>query len=134
MDIGGAVATAEIAVLSEAPVADAESLTGWLRGESELVGRVRRTGPSPRPGELGAVLDTVTVALSTGGTVTALIACLRTWLAHPRRSDIRLKVRREGGPAVEIDAKRVKRADVEKMLRAALEEDREQRQDPGTGE
>ncbi|MEL5954319.1 hypothetical protein AADR41_05985 [Streptomyces sp. CLV115] len=133
MDIGGAVATAEISVLSEAPVADAESLTGWLKGESELVGRVRRTGPPLSPGELGSLLDTVTVALSTGGTITALIASLRTWLAHPRRSDIRLKVRREGGPTVEIDAKRVKRTDVEKMLRQALE-DQEQRQDPGAGE
>ncbi|WP_159027455.1 hypothetical protein [Streptomyces sp. Tue 6075] len=134
MDIGGAVATAEISVLSEAPVADAESLTGWLTGESELVGRVGRTGLPPGPGELGSVLDTVTVALGTGGTITALIASLRTWLAHPRRSDIRLKVRREGGPTVEIDGKRVKRADVEKMLRLALEEDQEQHQDPGTGE
>jgi hypothetical protein len=134
MDNGGAVAAAEISVLSGAPVADTESLADWLKGEPELVGRVRPTRHTPGPGELGAVLDTLTVVLGTGGTVTALITSLRTWLAHPRRSDVRLKVRREGGATVEIDAKRVKRADVERLLRQALEQDREQDQEPGQGQ
>lgn len=116
-------------MLSEAPVADTESLAGWLGGEPELAGRVRRTGHTPGPQELGAVLDTLTVALGTGGTVTALVTSLRTWLAHPRRSDVRLKVRREGGATVEIDAKRVKRADVEKLLHQALQEQPEPGQD-----
>lgn len=115
------MAAAHLSVLSEDPIADAESLADWLRGEPELAGRVRLTGQGPKQGELGSALDTLTVALGAGGTGTALVACLRTWFAQPRRSNVRLKIRREGGATVEIDAKRVKGGDLERLLREALE-------------
>ncbi|MET8446666.1 hypothetical protein [Streptomyces sp. NPDC005209] len=114
--------TALISVLSEDPVADAESLTDWLRGEPALAGKVRRTGAPPRPGQLGTALDTVTVLLGAGGPLTVLASCLRAWIAQPRRSDVRLTVRREDGSGVEIDAKRVDGEDLEQLLRRALEE------------
>ncbi|MGW8875662.1 effector-associated constant component EACC1 [Streptomyces mirabilis] len=106
-------------------MADTESLADWLRGEPELAGRVRLTGQEPKQGELGSALDTLTVAFGAGGTGTVLVASLRTWLAQPRRSDVRLKIQRENGATVEIDAKRVKTGDLEQLLREALGHDQD---------
>ncbi|MFE9446825.1 hypothetical protein [Streptomyces sp. NPDC006739] len=116
--------TALISVLSEEPVADAESLTDWLRGEPSLAGKVRLTGGPPAPGHLGGALDTVTVLLGAGGPLTVLASCLRAWLTQPRRSDVRLEIRRADGSGVEIDAKRVRGDDLTGLLRRALEEER----------
>ncbi|AUY49155.1 hypothetical protein C2142_09635 [Streptomyces sp. CB01881] len=99
---------------------EAESLADWLRGEPGLAG-VRLTGAVPAPGELGSVSDLVTVAVGAGGAVSVLAASLRTWFAQPKRSDIRLKIRRPGGEAVEIDAKRVRGKDLEAVLRQVLD-------------
>ncbi|MER5528342.1 hypothetical protein ABT075_27770 [Streptomyces sp. NPDC002677] len=120
------MATAIISVLSPAPVTDAESLTDWLSGEPALAGKVRLTGGAPAEGRLGVPLDTVSVLLGAGGPLTVLASCLRAWITQPRRSDVKLSVRHEHGPAVEIDAKRVSREDVEQLLRQALEERPEQ--------
>ncbi|MEU9153889.1 hypothetical protein AB0D59_25855 [Streptomyces sp. NPDC048417] len=120
------MATAIICVLSPAPVADAESLTDWLSGEPALAGKVRLTGGAPAEGRLGGPLDTVSVLLGAGGPLTVLASCLRAWLTQPRRSDVKLSVKHEHGPAVEIDAKRVSREDIEEILRQALEERPEQ--------
>lgn len=119
---GEIVATAIICVLGPAPVADAESLADWLRGEPALAGRVRLSGAAPAEGHLGAPLDTVSVLLGAGGPLTVLASCLRAWITQPRRSDVKLTVRHEQGPAVEIDARRVGREDVAEILRQALEE------------
>ncbi|MEU6280490.1 hypothetical protein [Streptomyces sp. NPDC047028] len=116
------MATALISVLSKDPVSDAESLTDWLRGDAGLAGRVRLTGSEPVDGHLGTALDTVTVLLGAGGPLTVLASCLRAWITQPRRSDVRLEIRREGGPTVEIDAKRVAAEDVAELLREALAE------------
>lgn len=122
MRAGGAVATARISVLSRDPIADAESLTDWLRGEPALAGKVRLDGSGPGPGQLGTALDTVTVLLGAGGPLTVLASCLRAWITQPRRSDVRLEVRREDGSGVEIDAKRVRGEDLEGLLRRLLDE------------
>ncbi|MFB6893813.1 hypothetical protein ACFCX4_31355 [Kitasatospora sp. NPDC056327] len=108
-----------ISVTGGETVAEAESLTDWLRGAPEL-GRVTLSGRPPAPGEMGAVLDTVSVGLGAGGGLSVLAASLRTWFAQPRRSDVRLKIRRPGGETVEIDAKRVRAGELEAILRAAL--------------
>ncbi|MFJ9709184.1 hypothetical protein [Streptomyces sp. NPDC101234] len=115
------MATAFICVLSPDPVMDAESLTDWLRGEPELSGRVRLTGGAPAAGQLGVPLDTVSVLLGAGGPLTVLASCLRAWITQPRRSDVKLSVSRENGPAIEIDAKRVSREDMAELLRQALD-------------
>ncbi|GAA1393309.1 hypothetical protein GCM10009639_26280 [Kitasatospora putterlickiae] len=108
-----------ISVTGGETVAEAESLTDWLRGESELR-KVALTGRAPGPGEMGAVLDTVSVALGAGGGLSVLASSLRAWFAQPRRSDVRLKIRRPGGATVELDAKRVRAGELEEILRAAL--------------
>jgi hypothetical protein len=122
MRAGGAVATARISVLSRDPIADAESLTDWLRGEPALAGKVRLDGARPEPGQLGTALDTVTVLLGAGGPLTVLASCLRAWITQPRRSDVRLEVRRADGSGVEIDAKRVRGEDLEGLLRRILDD------------
>ncbi|MFF4563093.1 hypothetical protein [Streptomyces sp. NPDC001435] len=116
------MATARISVLSRDPIADAESLTDWLRGEPALAGKVRLDGPGPEPGQLGTALDTVTVLLGAGGPLTVLASCLRAWITQPRRSDVRLEVRRADGSGVEIDAKRVRGEDLEGLLRRILDD------------
>ena len=107
-------------------VTDLESLDDWLRGEGELAGRVTVAGPGPRAGELGAVSETLVVALGSGGAITVLVSslagALKAWLTLPRRSDVKIKIHRADGNSVEIDAKRVKAGDVdiETAIRQAL--------------
>ncbi|MEU2775390.1 hypothetical protein ABZ646_21220 [Streptomyces sp. NPDC007162] len=115
------MATALISVLSPDPVPDAESLTDWLRGEPALAGRVRLTGGAPAEGHMGVPLDTVSVLLGAGGPLTVLASCLRAWIGQPRRSDVKLSIRREGGPAIEIDARRVDSEELTELLRQALD-------------
>ncbi|MFE2721778.1 hypothetical protein [Kitasatospora sp. NPDC059327] len=110
-----------LSVTGGQPASDAESLTDWLRGEPELAGTVGLTGAAPRPGELGTALDVLTVAVGAGGGLSVLAASLRTWFAHPRRSDVRLKIRRPDGESVELDAKRVSAAELETVLRQVLD-------------
>ncbi|WP_149030238.1 hypothetical protein [Kitasatospora sp. MBT66] len=109
-----------ISVTGGETVAEAESLTDWLRGEPGLP-RVTLTGRAPAPGEMGSVLDAVTVALGAGGALSVLASSLRVWFAQPRRSDVRLKIRRADGGTLELDAKRVRAGDLEDLLRTALE-------------
>ncbi|WP_079178867.1 effector-associated constant component EACC1 [Streptomyces humi] len=121
------MATAFISVLSPDPVRHAESLTDWLRGEPALTGRVRPVGGAPVEGHLGVPLDTVSVLLGAGGPLTVLASCLRAWITQPRRSDVKLSIRREHGPAIEIDARRVDGEDLARLLRQALDEHQDPR-------
>lgn len=100
--------------------ADVESLGDWLRGEPELAGRVRGDGASPRPGELGAALDVLVVAVGSGGALTVLGKSLSTWLMQPRRSQVHIRVQGETGKVIEIDADRVDGARIEALLRHVL--------------
>lgn len=116
--------TVEIRIsVADGDLADLESLGDWLRGELELAGRVKAAGSPPTRGQLGALTDVLTVALGSGGAITVLAASLKGWLSLPRRSDVRIKIHRPDGGAVEIDAKRVNAgdADVESMIRQALD-------------
>lgn len=120
--------------------ADLESLDDWLRGERELAGRVKLTGPPPRKGELGALTEALIVAVGSGGAITvvgaALAGALKAWLSQPRRSDVTLKIRRPDGTSVEINAKRVKAGDIdiETTVRQALDVGAPQALTPGTAE
>lgn len=97
-----------------------ESLADWLRGEPELAGRVRFAVPEPQEGEMGALTDALVVAVGSGGAITVLATSLKTWLAHPRRSDIRVVLRSGKNQTVEIDAKRTTADDVERVVRALM--------------
>jgi hypothetical protein len=97
-----------------------ESLGDWLRGEPQLAGRVSATGPEPASGELGVLSDALVVAVGSGGTLSALAMSLKGWLSQPRRSDVRIQVRRDDGAVVEIAADRVHGHQIEALLREVL--------------
>jgi hypothetical protein len=103
---------------SDADRATLGELGDWLRDEFELRGRVRMVSRPPEPGRMGAVADTLSVALAGGGAISVLAASLRVWFAQPKRSDIRVTIRTARGDVVEIDAKRV--VDAEAILSSAL--------------
>ena len=97
-----------------------ESLSDWFRGEPELAGRLRVAGPMPGEGELGALADVLVVAVGSGGALSVLATSLKAWLAQPRRSDVRIRVQRDGGETVEIDANRIDGERVDALIRQAL--------------
>ena len=89
-------------------VAYLESLSDWLRAESELRGRVALVNSVPQEGELG--------------TLTVLASALKSWLSRPRGTDVHI-VRLESDKAkVEIDAHRLDRDTAGWLIRKALGE------------
>jgi hypothetical protein len=100
--------------------ANLESLSDWLRGSPELAGRV--TDDYARTeGELGALSDALVVSVGSGGTLSVLAMSLKAWLAQPRKSRIRIRVKNHRGRIVEIDADRVDRDEIEAIIRDAIE-------------
>ncbi len=98
-----------------------ESLSDWLRGAPELAGaQLRVAGPMPGEGELGALADVLVVAVGSGGTLSVLATSLKAWLAQPHGQHVRIRVRREGGETVEIDADRIDAEQADALLRQAL--------------
>ena len=95
------------------------SLHGWLSQQPGLRGQVWITPRPQRAGEMGSVPDLVTVLVGSGGAVSVLIGSLRTWLAQPRRTDIRVKMHLPDGTTVDVDARRV--GDAEALLKAVLD-------------
>lgn len=82
------------------------ALLAWLKQEDELRGRVRMAPTTPAPGEMGAITDTLTVALGGGGAVTVLLTSVSSWM-RSRRSDVSVEVT-VGERKVALEAKRVK--------------------------
>jgi hypothetical protein len=77
-------------------------LAKWLRDEDDLRGRVTLVPRSIEPGEMGAALDTVQVAI-TSGTVGTLITSLFAWLTHRRLTKkVFLKFHTEQGHEVTL--------------------------------
>ena len=97
-----------------------ESLSDWFRGEPELARGLRVAGPIPGEGELGSLADVLVVAVGSGGTLSVLVTSLKAWLAQPRRSDVRIRVQRDGGQTVEIDASRIDGERADALIRQAL--------------
>lgn len=110
-----------VSVQGDKPVEGLEELSDWLRLESELRGRVSSAAAVPRPGELDALSDALMVAVGSGGTLSVLATSLKTFLAQPRRSDVRIVVTSPDGRRVELDAKRV--SDVDQLLRQTLSDE-----------
>ena len=97
-----------------------ESLSDWLRGEPELTGRLHVAGPMPGEGELGALADVLVVAVGSGGTLSVLATSLKAWLARPHGQHVRIRVRRDDGETIEIDANRIGADQADALLRQAL--------------
>jgi hypothetical protein len=91
-------------------------LRSWLIRERELQGRVRLAPTTVGPEDLGGVLDTLSVALGSGGIGVALTHSLSAWLAS-RRSSVKLTVTSRGRKIV-LDTQGVK--DVPALMREVL--------------
>ncbi|MEU4417828.1 effector-associated constant component EACC1 [Nocardia salmonicida] len=65
-------------------MADLPSLVEWLRNERSLHGRVQLNSNPPKDGELGGVIDLITVAVGSGGIATVLAGSLTSWLQSRR--------------------------------------------------
>lgn len=81
-----------------------QSLVDWLRNEDELRGRLRLEPSSGGTGgEMGGLLDVLTIAMGSGGAGAVLARSLSTWLTH-RHADVKVTVRGPDGRSVEVEA------------------------------
>jgi hypothetical protein len=81
-----------------------EDLEGWLRTEPHLQGRVRRVDTGPILGQHGAMGRALTVAITGGGALSALLVSLKAWLAqHP--ADVAVALRMSAGETVVLNAR-----------------------------
>ncbi|MDG4820583.1 hypothetical protein O7635_01795 [Asanoa sp. WMMD1127] len=109
--------TVEISIVDGA-VDDLESLHEWLTSEDSLRGRVHKGAVVPAPDEMGALSDSLVVALSSGGAVTAFASAVTAWARHRApRVKIRVSVTRTGR-TVEVDASNF--ADAHQVIAEAL--------------
>jgi hypothetical protein len=70
---------------------------------------------------MGSVVDTLAVAVGSGGALTVLANSLSTWLRQPRRSTVRVSVVRPDGTKIEIVVENVRSAEeIEALLRTSL--------------
>ena len=110
----------KISVEGDDRISELERLCAWLGQEEQLRGLVAAGPVPPRPGELGALVEVLAVAVGSGGTLSVLAASLTGFLSQPRNADVRIVITGPDGRRVEIDAKRV--GDVETLVRCALEQ------------
>jgi len=89
-------------------------LARWLRDEDELRGRVDLTHEPLRPDQMGGLVDTVTVVL-TSGTAGALVTSLFTWLGH-RKAAGKVSVTVESASGDRIELSCGSPEDAEKLL------------------
>ena len=93
-------------------------LWDWLRNERDLAGRAQALQRPPGEGELGGVLDTLAVALGSGGAGAVLARSLTAWL-RTRRPNVTVTVKTKTG-TVTVDAQNVASGDVLPMLERVL--------------
>jgi hypothetical protein len=92
--------TAEISGQSSEP--ELRSLFRWLQEESPRPGRVEIIRRKPGPGQMGAVTDTLQIALGAGGAITVLAGSVSAWM-KTRRERVILRLRHNGEEAL-LDA------------------------------
>jgi hypothetical protein len=80
------------------------SLADWLNSEDVLRGRVRAVRPAPKPGEMGAAIELLTVALGSGGVGVVLVRSICTWLSQ-RRSEVAVSLKDADGREFQFSSK-----------------------------
>jgi uncharacterized iron-regulated membrane protein len=95
----------------DAAVEELRSLLTWLAGDEEFRGRVRLVEAAPEPGTLGGWPEAVAVALGQDGGLTVLASAVIAWIRH-RTSEVKCTVTRSDGTSVELEATRVRSADL----------------------
>ncbi len=100
---------------------DLSTLVGLLNDYDELRGRVRPVRAVPRPGDMGAAIEAISIALVPGGAVTILASGVALWLrrrapGRPGRLGLRLEL--PDGTKLHVDAQGIE--DVEAVVAAAV--------------
>jgi hypothetical protein len=95
------------------------SLADWLNGEDALRGRVRAVRTVPGPGEMGAVIEVLSVALGSGGAGAVLVRSMCTWLAR-RDSVVSVTVKDAEGREFQFSSKSAKQNPSEVFREASL--------------
>jgi hypothetical protein len=93
-----------------------EDLHDRLTDDPALRPMVRLRPGTPGHGGAGAVAGVLTVALGSGGVLTALASILGTWLTQQGPQGLRIRVER-GSHAVEIEGTGMQAAEVKQVLR-----------------
>lgn len=79
------------------------ALCTWLLGEDGFRGRAHLLQREARPGTLGSVPEAVSVGLSSGLPVSALVGAVAVWL-QSRTGKLTLKISRSDGVEVKVSA------------------------------
>jgi hypothetical protein len=66
-------------------------LYSWLQQDDEFRGRVKTVTADLKPGDMGGVTETLSVALGSGGAVAALGGTLNAWIAA-RRTKVNVEI------------------------------------------
>jgi hypothetical protein len=114
---------------------DIRNLRQWLIDENDLRGRVELIEQQPKEGELGGVVDSLAIALGSGGAGTVLAQALIAWL-RSRTTDLTVRLRGSDGAELTVDAKQVRGmngpdlAATVHAIAAGLPRDESSRRDP----
>lgn len=117
---------------SDADERDLMSLRDSLVLEPELRGRARLASPSPQPGTMGALAETLLVTLAPEGAGAAFAAVLIAWLRE-RKSSVFCRIRRPDGSSIELQADRVRGLDLPAVRTQVTELARFLSENSGTG-
>jgi hypothetical protein len=99
----------------------AQDLLGWLLENPKLSDKVRLARSAAIEGAQGAGSDALAVAIGSGGTLTALALCLRTWIEAyyaQRKTSVHVEVTGTDGRKVVVDASNAEGA--EAILRQVI--------------
>ncbi len=79
------------------------ALQRWLADEDEFRGRVKAENAPLRPGQMGGLVEALTVAVASGGALSVLAGSVSVWLQQ-RRSKLTVKIINPDGSSQEITA------------------------------
>lgn len=111
------------------PEGQLASLREWLGREDALRGRVRGVGPAVGAEDMGAVADTLAIALGSGGAVAVLAQSVSVWLQQ-RRSDVTVEVTSPSGQSVSVTVTHVR--DAQAVIEAVLRPDADEESGSGS--
>lgn len=107
-----------IALVDGAPD-DLYALISWLQRDDEFRGRVTAVPVVAGPEQMGAIAETITVALGSGGAGAVLASTLTTWL-QGRRTRISVETA-AGDTSCRVEVEAGNAATTERLLREALQ-------------
>ncbi|MEU4392762.1 hypothetical protein [Kribbella sp. NPDC023855] len=94
------------------------SLLKDLRQDDQVGARAELQQGVPRQGELGAVLDSITVVAGSGGALTAVVGAVAVWL-RTKGAKVSVSVTK-GDRSVRIDGERVSRHDLHDLQKLTV--------------